>query len=293
MEHSRTVDGLTGAEVVFKCENLQRMGAFKIRGALNALSRLSDDERRRGVLTYSSGNHAQATALAGSILGVDAEIVMPEDAPAVKLEATRGYGGRIVLYDRRTARREDVARARAADNGRVIVPPYDHPDIVAGQGTAALELFQDAGPLDLVVAPCGGAGLLSGSALAARLAGGGCRVIGVEPEAGDDATRSFHTGKLHRVHEPGTICDGARTPCLGEITFPLVRQHVHDMVTVPDDAVIRAMRLVWQRMKLVIEPTAGLPLAALLEGRIEAEGRRVGVILSGGNVDVSRAAAWF
>jgi threonine dehydratase len=290
---SRTVDGLVGAEVLFKCENLQRIGAFKIRGALNALSLLAPEERKRGVLTYSSGNHAQAVALAGSILGIDAEIVMPDDAPSVKLEATRGYGGRVVMYDRRTQAREDVARARAADSGRVIVPPYDHPDVVAGQGTAALELFDEVGALDVLLTPCGGAGLLSGSALAARLRSPKCRVIGVEPEAGDDACRSFHTGELHRVHEPDTICDGARTPCLGTVTFPLVRQHVDDMVTVPDEAVIRAMKLVWERMKLVIEPTAALPLAALLEGRIEARGRRIGVILSGGNVDVAVAARWF
>jgi threonine dehydratase len=197
------------------------------------------------------------------------------------------------MYDRRTQAREDVARARAADSGRVIVPPYDHPDVVAGQGTAALELFDEVGALDVLLTPCGGAGLLSGSALAARLRSPKCRVIGVEPEAGDDACRSFHTGELHRVHEPDTICDGARTPCLGTVTFPLVRQHVDDMVTVPDEAVIRAMKLVWERMKLVIEPTAALPLAALLEGRIEARGRRIGVILSGGNVDVAVAARWF
>jgi threonine dehydratase len=290
---SRTVNGRVGAEVHFKCENFQRIGAFKIRGALNALSRLSPEERERGVLTYSSGNHAQAVALAGAILGIDAEIVMPEDAPAVKLEATRGYGGRVVLYDRRTQAREDVARARAADSGRVIVPPYDHSDVVAGQGTAALELFDEVGTLDLLLTPCGGAGLLSGSALAARLRSPKCRVIGVEPEAGDDATRSFHTGELHRVHEPDTICDGARTPCLGTVTFPLVRRYVDDMVTVSDQAVIRAMKLVWERMKLVIEPTAALPLAALLEGRVQAEGRRIGVILSGGNVDVAGVARWF
>ncbi|EYF08461.1 threo-3-hydroxy-L-aspartate ammonia-lyase [Chondromyces apiculatus] len=288
---SRTLDARLGATVRLKCENLQRMGAFKFRGAYNALSRLDDVARARGVIAYSSGNHAQAVALAGRLLGLATTIVMPSDAPAVKRRATEGYGARVVIYDPRTERREDVARRIAGDRGPALIPPFDHPHVIAGQGTAAKELFDEVGPLDLLLVPCGGGGLLSGSALAARALSPGCRVIGVEPEAGDDATRSFRTGVLCAVDNPVTIADGARTPSLGKLTFPLVRRHVDDMVTVSDEALLHALRFVWERLKLVVEPTAVLGLAAALQGKIDVAGRRVGVILSGGNVDIVAIAA--
>jgi threonine dehydratase len=290
---SRTVNGRVGAEVYFKCENFQRAGAFKFRGAYHALDRLGPEERRRGVLTYSSGNHAQAVALAGRLLGIPTTIVMPADAPAVKLDATRQYGAAIVTYDRATGNREAIGRRLAEERGLVVIPPYDHRDVIAGQGTAALELFEDAGPLDLLLVCCGGGGLLSGSALAARSACPACRVIGVEPELADDATRSFRTRTLQRVENPPTIADGARTPSLGRLTFPLVLALVHDMVTVSDAAILRAMRFLWERMKIVVEPTGALAAAALFERAVPVEGRRVGVIVSGGNVDLVQAGAWF
>lgn len=290
---SRQADERTGARVLFKCENLQRTGAFKFRGAYNALSQLTPEEKARGAVTYSSGNHAQALALAGSLLGVRTTIVMPNNAPAVKREATVGYGGEIVLYDPATTTREELGRRLAEERGLTLIPPYDHPHIIAGQGTAAKELIEDAGPLDVLLVPCGGAGLLSGCALAARAWAPGCRVIGVEPEAADDATRSFRTGTLHRVDNPQTIADGARTPSLGEWTFPLVRRHVDDMVTVPDAALVRAMRFLWERLKIVVEPTGALAAAALLEGTVRAPGKRVGIVLSGGNVDLVAAGELF
>jgi len=282
---SQTVDARTGAKVFFKCENLQRAGAFKFRGAYNALSRLQP-EQRRGVLTFSSGNHAQAVALAGTLLGVPTTIVMPDDAPAVKLEATRGYGGEVVTYDKRTQSREELGARLAAERGLHVIPPYDHPHVIAGQGTAAKELFEEAGPLELLLVPCGGGGLLSGCAIAAAALSPGCRVIGVEPAAADDATRSFKSGTLQTVHNPDTVADGARTPSLGTLTFPLVLRYVHDMVTVDDAALLRATFFLWERLKLVVEPTGALAAAALLEGGLDAEGMRVGVVLSGGNVDL-------
>jgi threonine dehydratase len=290
---SRTLDARTGAHVVVKPENLQRAGAFKFRGAYNALARLGPEERRRGVLTWSSGNHAGAVALAGRLLEIPTTILMPADAPRVKLDATAGYGGRIVTYDRHTQVREEVGHRIAAEQGLTVVPPYDHADVIAGQGTAALELFEDAGPLDVLLVCCGGGGLLSGSALAARVRSPACRVIGVEPEAGDDATRSFRTRTLHTVHNPATIADGARTPSLGALTFPLVLSHVADMVTVTDAALLRAMFFLWERMKIVVEPTGALAAAALLDGAVPVAGLRVGVLVSGGNVDLRQAAAWF
>lgn len=288
---SRTVNGRTGARVFFKCEGLQRAGAFKFRGAYNALSRLDGEQKARGVLTYSSGNHAQALALAGQLLGVPTTIVMPQDAPAVKLEATRGYGGEVQTYDRQRENREALGARLAAERGLHVIPPYDHPDVIAGQGTAAKELIEDAGPLDLLLVPCGGGGLLSGSAISAAALSRGCRVIGVEPAAADDATRSFKTGTLQTVHNPDTIADGARTPSLGRLTFPLVRRYVHDMVTVQDDQLLRAMFFLWERLKLVVEPTGALAAAALLEGIVEAKGAHVGVILSGGNADLAALLA--
>jgi threonine dehydratase len=293
VQTSRSVDERSGARVFFKCENLQRAGAFKFRGAYNALSQLTPEERSRGVLTYSSGNHAQAIALAGRLLGVPTSIVMPADAPVVKLTATRGYGGEVITYDRARESREELGRRLAAERGLVVIPPYDHAHVIAGQGTAALELLEDVGPLDLLLSPCGGGGLLSGTALSARALCPGCRVIGVEPEQADDATRSFRTRTLHTVTNPDTIADGARTPSLGSLTFPLVLENVDDMVTVSDAAIVRAMRVLWERMKLVVEPTGALAAAALLEGAVEARGRRVGVILSGGNVDLAAVGALF
>ena len=288
---SRTLDERAGARVFLKCESFQRGGAFKFRGAYNAVSRLGEEERRAGVLTFSSGNHAQAVALTGRILGVRTAVVMPENAPAAKVEATRGYGAEVILYDPAAASREEVAARLREERGMTLVPPYDHPDVVAGQGTAALELFEEAGPLDVLLAPCGGGGLLSGSALAARGAAPGCRVVGVEPETADDATRSFRTGELHRVHNPPTIADGLRTPSLGAVTFPLVRAHVDEMRTVAEAEIVEAMRFLWTRMKLVVEPSGAVPVAALLAGIPELRGARVGVIVSGGNVDLAAACA--
>lgn len=290
---SRLLNEACGAELFLKCENLQRVGAFKFRGAYNAVSRLSAEERARGVITHSSGNHAQALALVCRILGVKATIVMPEDAPAMKLAATRDYGAEIVVYDTAKDTREAISGRLAAEHGYTLVPPYDHPHIVAGAGTAALELFQDARELDYLFVPCGGAGLLSGCAIAAKAMSPRCKVIGVEPAAGDDATRSFKTGVLQTVHNPRTIADGARTPYLGQVTFPIVRRCVDDMMTVEDDDLVRTMYFVWTRMKLVVEPTGVLGLAAVFNHRYGVAGKRVGAVISGGNVDVAAAAEWF
>jgi threonine dehydratase len=287
---SAAVDALTGAGVHFKCENFQRMGAFKFRGAYNALSQLTAEEKRRGVVAFSSGNHAQAVALAGKQLGVPRVIVMPADAPKVKLEATRGYGAEIVLYEKNQDR-EELANRISSERGLTLIPPYDHPHIIAGQGTAAKELIEDVGPLDLLMVPCGGGGLLSGCAVAAKHLSPECRVIGVEPAAGDDATRSFKTKTLQTVKDPQTIADGARTPSLGRFTFPLVMQYVDDMLTVDDDALLKSMIYIWERMKIVVEPTGALAACALLEKKLDARGLRVGIILSGGNVDVRSIAA--
>ena len=289
---SRTLDERARAKVVLKCESFQRTGAFKIRGAYNALTQLSEEDRRRGVLTYSSGNHAQAAALAGGLLHIDVAIIMPSDAPATKLEATRGYGGNVILYDRNETTREELSAAMAENTGRTVVPPYDHPHIVAGQGTVAKELLEDAGELDLLLVPCGGGGLLSGCALSADALSPGCRVVGVEPENAADATASFHTGQLHQVDNPETIADGARTPHLGRVTFPLIRRYAHNMVTVSDTSVVAAMRFLWERMKLVVEPTGALAVAALLERKVP-QADRIGVVISGGNVDLAMIGEWF
>ncbi|MFA5914373.1 MAG: threo-3-hydroxy-L-aspartate ammonia-lyase [Burkholderiales bacterium] len=288
--HSRTVNERTGAQVFFKCENFQRMGAFKFRGAFNALSQLTPEQKRAGVLAYSSGNHAQAVALAGALLGVKTAIVMPADAPQVKLEATRGYGAEVITYDPRTTQREQLAASIAAERGMSVIPPYNHAHVVAGQGTAAKELFEETGPLDYLLVPCGGGGLLSGCAVAASRWSPGCKVIGVEPEAGDDATRSFRSKTLQSCHNPDTIADGARTPSLGSITFPLVLHYVHDMATVNDAELLRSMFWIWERMKFIAEPTGVLAAAALLEGKLDGrhdyKGRRIGIVVSGGNADI-------
>ena len=290
---SGTVDALTGARVYFKCENLQRTGAFKFRGAYNALSQLTAQQRKAGVIAYSSGNHAQAVALAGRLLGMPVVIVMPDDAPQVKVRATRGYVAEVVLYNRERDRREDIARSVGEARGLTLVPPFDHPHIVAGQGTAALELVDEVGPLDALFVPCGGGGLVSGCAIAATARSPGVAVYAVEPAAGDDVQRSFRSGRIESVHNPQTIADGARTTAPGEVTFPLLRHYLKDVLTVDDDELLRTTFLLWERMKLVVEPTGALGFAALLAGRVALPGQRVGVILSGGNADIVALAALF
>jgi threo-3-hydroxy-L-aspartate ammonia-lyase len=287
---SRTLDDRTDAKVFLKCENFQRSGSFKFRGAYNAVSRLDTEARRRGVLTYSSGNHAQAMALVGQLLDVRVTVVMPLNAPATKRAATVAYGGEVVLYDPESASREEIARQMREERGVTLIPPFDHPDIVSGQGTAALELLQETGDLDLLLVPCGGGGLLSGSALAARSVAA-CRVIGAEPSLADDATRSFRTGKLQRVVNPPTIADGLRTPSLGQITWPIVRDSVAEMVTVEENDIVDAMRFLWTRMKLVVEPSGAVAVAALLSNPDLGRNSRVGVLVSGGNVDLEFACA--
>jgi threo-3-hydroxy-L-aspartate ammonia-lyase len=281
---TRTLNERVGAEVFLKAENLQRAGAFKFRGAYNAVSRLPAAERQRGVLAFSSGNHAQAMALVGRLLDVPTTVIMPTNAPAAKRAATEGYGAEVVLYDPAGESREQIARRLGEERGMSIIPPYDHPHIVAGQGTAALELLEDVEGLDLILAPCGGGGLLSGTALAARSVQG-CMVIGVEPEVADDATRTFRTGELHRVVNPPTIADGLRTPSLGAVTWPIIRENVGDMLTVSEAEIVAAMRFLWERVKLVVEPSGAVALAALLHREQLQSYRRIGVLISGGNVD--------
>src|SRR5947208_7892268 len=288
---SATADALVGAKLFFKCENLQRMGAFKFRGAYNALSQLSPGERKQGVLAFSSGNHAQAVALAGKLLGIKTLIVMPENAPKVKLDATRGYGAEIVTY-RKDEERETVAARLAKERGMVTIPPFNHPHIVAGQGTAAKELIEDAGALDMLVVPCGGAGLLSGCAAAARHLAPQRHILHVEPAEGDDVTQSFRSGKIVTIAVPDTIADGARTTAPGTVTFPLVQRYVNEMATVTDEELLPAMFWLWERMKIVVEPTGALAFAALVTKKVKAKGR-IGVVLSGGNVDLRWAAAQF
>ena len=290
---SATLDQRVSAQVFLKCENLQRMGAFKFRGAYHFLSRLSEAERKRGVVAFSSGNHGQAVALVARLFGAPATIVMPSFAPRPKLDATREYGAEVVFYDQAGEDRQGMAERLARERDRTLVPPFDHPDIVTGQGTAAWELIEETGPLDLLLVPVGGGGLLSGSALAAKHLLPDCRVVGVEPRAGDDGVRSFKAGRLMKVENPDTIADGARTPSLGNLTFELIRRAVDDMVSVEDIELKRAMRFVWERMKLIVEPTGVLGLAALMSGAVEARGKRVGVIVSGGNVDPAQAVRWF
>jgi threonine dehydratase len=290
---SRTLDERLDARVYVKCESFQRSGAFKFRGAYNALSRFTVVECQRGVVTHSSGNHAQALALAGQLVGTSVVVVMPHDAPASKRRAAEGYGARVVPYDPATATREVISRQIQESEDRILVPPFDHPQIIAGQGTVALELIEEVGPLDVVLVPCGGGGLLSGCSLATKYLSPDSRVIGVEPEAGDDATRSFKTGTLQTVSNPRTIADGARTASLSDRTFTLIRQNVDDMVTVSDAQLIEAMRFVWERLKLVVEPTGVLGLAAAMSGRVETAGKRVGVVVSGGNVDLAALGALF
>ncbi len=281
---SRTLDARVGARVFLKCENFQRVGAFKFRGAYNTVSQLSPEDKARGVITYSSGNHAQAVALVGRLLGVRATVVMPHNAPATKRAATEGYGATVIEYDPDEKTREELACGLAREHGYTIVPPYDHEQVVAGQGSCALELLEDCEPLDALLVPCGGGGLLSGCAVATKGISPRTRVIGVEPELADDATRSFRTKTLHTVRNPPTIADGARTPSLGQVNFPLVLEHVDDMRTVSEEAIKDAVRFLFHRTKLVVEPSGALGVAALLSGAVPAAGS-VGVVLSGGNVD--------
>ena len=290
---SRTVNTQTGGEVFFKCENLQRTGSFKFRGAYNALSQLTEDQKAKGVIAYSSGNHAQGIALAGQLLGISTTIVMPSIAPEVKLEATKGYGAEVVLYDIHETTREEVADQLATERGAPIIPSFDHEHIIAGQGTAAKELFEEVGQLDMLVVCCGGAGLLSGSSISASVLSPKCDVIGVEPEAGNDATRSFKSGMLQTVHNPDTIADGARTPSLGNLTFPLVMEYVSDMLTVNDEELLKTMYFMWERMKIVVEPTGALATTAVLTKKVDVTDKRVGVLITGGNVDLKNAAKWF
>ena len=289
---SDTLDQNVQAQVFLKCENFQRMGAFKFRGAYNAMARLSDAQKQRGVLTHSSGNHAQAIALSGRLLGVTTTIVMPQDAPAVKLAATRGYGGNIVLYDRMETTREAISADLHAAHGYSFIPPFDHEHVIAGQGTAGLELLEDAGPLDLLLVCLGGGGLLSGCALAAKALQPGCVVIGVEPEAGNDGMLSLRAGKLIQFNNPDTIADGARTP-LCERTFALIQKHVDDIVCVSDQELLQTMFFLWERLKIVVEPTGALAVAAIFHNKIDVKGKRVGAIISGGNVDLKQLSDLF
>jgi threo-3-hydroxy-L-aspartate ammonia-lyase len=289
---SRTADARTGATLFFKCENLQRVGAFKFRGAYNAIASLGEERRRRGVITFSSGNHAQAMALAGQLQGVKVTVIMPHDAPAMKVAATRGYGAEVVFYDRFKEDREALGQELAARGGLALIPPFDHPDVIAGQGTAALELIEEVGALDALVAPLGGGGLLAGCALAAKAVSPDCEVIGVEPEAGNDGQQSFRKGEVVRIPVPQTIADGAMTTSLGMHTFAVIRASVADVVTVSDAMLVSAMRFFLERMKIVVEPTGCLAAASVLEGVYPCAGKRVGVILSGGNIDLQSLRAF-
>ena len=290
---SRSLDEVTGNTVFLKCENFQRMGAFKFRGAYNAISRLSPEEAARGVITFSSGNHAQAVALAGRLLGVKTTVVMPVDAPKVKLTATRKYGADVVTYDRETMKREEMTAKLVAEHGYTLIPPFDHPDVIAGQGTAARELIDEVYSLDMLLVPCGGGGLLSGCAVYTRHALPTCRIVGVEPETADDATRSFRSGTLQSIHNPQTVADGLRTESLGAITFPTILKNVDEMITVSDADILDTMYYLWTRMKIVVEPSGATALAPLFTGKIPVQGKRIGVVLSGGNVDVRQAGELF
>ncbi|MFP4207335.1 MAG: pyridoxal-phosphate dependent enzyme [Wenzhouxiangella sp.] len=282
----------TGAELFFKCENFQKVGAFKFRGACNAIAMLSSEQGQRGIITHSSGNHGQAVALAAQLMGYPATVVMPANAARVKIEAVRGYGAEIVFCEPTTPARAAAVESLLAERGGVFIPPYDHPDVIAGQGTAARELLEDVPDLDLVIAPVGGGGLISGTAIAVRHLRPACRVIAAEPANADDAARSFRSGRIEPVATTTTIADGLRTS-LGELTFAIIQRDVDDVVTVSEEAIIDALRQVWERMKIVIEPSCAVPLAAILEGAVEVKGRRVGIIITGGNVDLDALADLF
>ncbi|MDT0637783.1 threo-3-hydroxy-L-aspartate ammonia-lyase [Citrobacter werkmanii] len=289
---SRTVNEEFGAEVFFKCENFQRMGAFKFRGAMNALRQFTPQQRAAGVVTFSSGNHAQAIALSAKLLGIPATIIMPHDAPAAKVAATKGYGGNVVIYDRYTEDREKIGQNLAEKQGLTLIPPYDHPHVIAGQGTATKELIDEVGPLDALFVCLGGGGLLSGSALAARHLSPDCMIYGVEPEAGNDGQQSFRSGSIVHIDTPKTIADGALTQHLGQYTFAIIQQNVNDILTVSDTELVTAMKFIAERMKIVVEPTGCLGFAAARARKSELQGKRIGIIISGGNVDISRYGAF-
>jgi threonine dehydratase len=288
---STTANERWGAQFFFKCENFQRMGAFKFRGAFNALSKFDAAQRKGGVIAFSSGNHAQAIALSARLLSMPAVIVMPKDAPAAKVAATKGYGAEVVMYDRFTEDREALTKRLAQERGMTMIPPYDHPDVLAGQGTAVKELIEETGPLDHLFVCLGGGGLLSGSALSARALSPECKVYGVEPEAGNDGQQSFRTGKIVHIPTPQTIADGAQTQHLGEYTFGIIRRDVDDIFTATDEQLVDAMRFFAERMKMVVEPTGCLAFAGAIAAAKAIEGQRVGIVISGGNVDLSRFAA--
>jgi threo-3-hydroxy-L-aspartate ammonia-lyase len=285
---SRTADERVGAELFFKCENFQRVGAFKFRGAFNALSQFDPAQRRAGVVSFSSGNHAQAVALAARLLAIPATIVMPRDAPALKVSATRGYGAEVVLYDRYTEDREAIGRELARQRGLTLIPPYDHPHVIAGQGTAAFELFEEVGPLDALFVCLGGGGLLSGSAIVARERAPACKIYGAEPAAGNDGSQSFRAGHIVRIDTPQTIADGAQNQSLGQLTFPIIQRLVDDIIEVSDAELVDSMRFFAERMKIIVEPTGCLSFAAAR--KTNPAGSRIGIIVSGGNVDLARFA---
>ena len=291
---SSFADEMFGAEVFFKCENFQRMGAFKFRGGFNALAKFSPEQRRLGVVAFSSGNHAQAIALSARILKMPAVIVMPQDAPALKIAATRGYGAEVVLYDRYQEDREAIGRQLASARGLTLIPPFDHADVIAGQGTAAQELIEEVGPLDAFFTCLGGGGLLSGCCLAIKALSPACRIYGVEPEAGNDVQQSFRTGKPVKIDVPKTIADGAQTQLVGKITFPIIQRDATDILTATDPQLIQAMHFFAERMKMVVEPTGALGFAAARfaaeQGKLDLAGKRIGILISGGNVDVQAFA---
>ncbi|KWD91206.1 threo-3-hydroxy-L-aspartate ammonia-lyase [Burkholderia ubonensis] len=285
---SRTLNQLIGAEVFVKCENFQRMGAFKFRGAFNALSKFSPEQRKAGVVAFSSGNHAQGIALSAQILGIPATIVMPHDAPASKIAATKGYGADVVVYDRYAEDREAIGRRLADEQGLTLIPPFDHPDVIAGQGTAAKELFDEVGALDALFVPMGGGGLLSGTALSTRALAPQCELYGVEPEAGNDGQRSLRSGQIVHIDTPKTIADGAQTQHIGNYTFAIIKRDVNDILTASDADLVNAMKFFATRMKMIVEPTGCLGLAAALNAKESLKGKRVGIIISGGNIDLER-----
>lgn len=285
---SRTINELTGAQFYFKCENFQRMGAFKFRGAMNALSQFNDQQRKNGVVTFSSGNHAQAIALSAKLLGIPATIIMPEDAPKAKMEATKGYGGRVITYNRYTEDREEIGQQLAQKEGLTLIPPYDHPHIIAGQGTAAKELFDEVGELDMLFVPLGGGGLLSGSLLSTKALSPDCKVFGIEPLAGNDGQQSLRKGEIIHIDTPKTIADGAQTQHLGNYTFEIIRNNVDDILTTTDEELISAMQFYAQRMKIIVEPTGCLSLAAARQFGDKLKGKKIGIIISGGNVDIAQ-----
>ena len=287
---STSADESTGAQVFFKCENLQRTGAFKFCGAYNTLAQFTPEQRERGVLAFSAGNHAQAIALSARLLDMPAVIVMPEDAPASKMAATREYGAQVVTYNRYTEDREAISRRLAQERGMTLVPPFDHPHVIAGQGTAAMELLEEVPGLDYLFVCVGGGGLLAGSTLAAQAMAPGCRLVGVEPEAGNDGQQSFKAGHIVQIPTPHTIADGAQTQALGQLTFPIIAEGVEDMVTATDEQLVQALRFFAERMKIVVEPTGALAFAGARNGSVDVRGKRVGVLISGGNVDLPRYA---